>query len=92
MVRDIAPQWTEFANPNFEFTDDPRAEIQVILDANDGAWPYVGTDNTQIPLHAATLNLGWLGQGAILHEFAHMIGLSHEHQTRRAAFSGTKQL
>ncbi|MCV0425929.1 MAG: hypothetical protein K5905_10675 [Roseibium sp.] len=80
MVRTIAPMWTEHANLNFEFSEDPRAEIRVSFDANDGAWSYVGTDNLSIPLHAATLNLGWVDQGVILHEFGHMIGLSHEHQ------------
>ena len=80
MVRDFAPEWTKHANLDFEFTDDPRAEIRVTFDANDGAWSYVGTDNTRIPLHAATLNLGWQDKGVILHEFGHMIGLSHEHQ------------
>ena len=80
MVERIAPAWTEHANLTFEFTDDPRAEIRVTFDARDGAWSYVGTDNLGIPLHAATLNLGWQDQGVILHEFGHMIGLSHEHQ------------
>lgn len=80
MVRDFAPEWTQHANLDFEFTDNPRAEIRVTFDPNDGAWSYVGTDNSQIPLHAATLNLGWQDQGVILHEFGHMIGLSHEHQ------------
>ena len=80
MVRNIAPEWTEHANLNFAFTDDPRADIRVTFDANDGAWSYVGTDNSSIPLHAATLNLGWQDKAVILHEFGHMIGLSHEHQ------------
>ena len=80
MVRSIAPQWTQFANLKFEFTDDPRAEIRVTFDEDDGAWSYIGTDNLGIPLHAATLNLGWQDQAVILHEFGHMIGLGHEHQ------------
>ena len=80
LVKNIAPEWTQHANLTFEFTDDPRADIRVQFDANDGAWSYVGTDNKGIPLHAATLNLGWQDQGVILHEFGHMIGLSHEHQ------------
>ena len=80
LVTSVAPQWVEYANLNFEFTDDPRSEIRVSFDENDGAWSYVGTDNSDIPLHAATLNLGWLDQGVILHEFGHMIALSHEHQ------------
>ncbi len=81
MVKDIAPQWTQFANLDFEFTNDPTAEIRVTFDANDGAWSYVGTDNLNIPNHAATLNLGWQDEGVILHEFGHMIGLSHEHSS-----------
>lgn len=80
MVRDIAPEWTKYANLNFEFTDDPRAEIRVTFDENDGAWSYMGTDNSSIPVQAATLNLGWQDQAVILHEFGHMIGLAHEHQ------------
>jgi hypothetical protein len=80
MVETIAPQWCNHANLKFQFTDDPRAEIRVTFDADDGAWSYVGTDNAGIPLHAATLNLGWQDQAVILHEFGHMIGLAHEHQ------------
>ena len=80
MVREVAPEWTRHANLEFAFTDDPTAQIRVTFDADDGAWSYVGTDNLSIPLHAATLNLGWQDEGVILHEFGHMIGLSHEHQ------------
>lgn len=80
MVKDIAPEWTKHANLNFEFTTDPRAEIRVTFDASDGAWSYVGTDNSSIPLNAPTLNLGWQDDAVILHEFGHMIGLAHEHQ------------
>ena len=80
MVRQFAPEWTEYANLQFEFTDTPDAEVRVSFDEFDGAWSYVGTDNLEIPFHAATLNLGWQDRGVILHEFGHMIGLSHEHQ------------
>lgn len=79
MVRSIADEWTHHANLTFEFTNDPTAEVRVTFDPSDGAWSYVGTDNLNIPLHAATLNLGWQDDGVILHEFGHMIGLSHEH-------------
>lgn len=61
-------------------TDDPQADIRVSFDKNDGAWSYVGTDNRSIPIHAATMNLGWVDKGVILHEFGHKIALAHEHQ------------
>jgi hypothetical protein len=80
LVQRIAPEWTKYANLNFEFTDNPRAKIRATFDESDGAWSYLGTDNLNIPLHASTLNLGWQDQGVILHEFGHMIGLGHEHQ------------
>lgn len=80
MVRELAPVWCEYANLKLEFVVDPAATIRVSFDADDGAWSYVGTDNLDIPVHAATLNLGWQDQNVILHEFGHMIGLSHEHQ------------
>ena len=92
MVERFAPEWTEHANLKFEFTDHPRADIRVQFDADDGAWSYVGTDNKNIPLHAATLNLGWQDQGVILHEFGHMIGLSHEHQNPEGGIVWNEQV
>ena len=80
LVKKYAPEWTEHANLNFEFTDSRSANIRISFDSNDGAWSYVGTDNQNIPIHAATMNLGWVDKDVILHEFGHMIGLSHEHQ------------
>lgn len=80
MVREIAPRWTQYANLRFDFTTNPAATIRVSFDENDGAWSYVGTDNAEIPVHAATLNLGWQDESVILHEFGHMLGLAHEHQ------------
>lgn len=80
MVRTVAMQWTEIASLDFEFTDDPNPQIRVAFDDADGAWSYVGTDNLAIAAGQPTLNLGWLDEGVILHEFGHMIGLSHEHQ------------
>ena len=80
MVRQIAPEWCQFANLRFEFVTNPAATIRVSFDADDGAWSYIGTDNLDIPVQAATLNLGWQDRNVILHEFGHMVGLAHEHQ------------
>jgi len=80
MVRQFAPEWCEHANLVFDFVSGAAATIRVSFEAGDGAWSYVGTDNLEVPVDAATLNLGWQDKSVILHEFGHMIGLAHEHQ------------
>ena len=81
MVKEISVKWTEHANLTFEFVEEIiDSDIRVSFDPYDGAWSYMGTDNLEISKPNATLNLGWLDEHVILHEFGHMIGLAHEHQ------------
>lgn len=79
-VRRFATRWCEHANLSFEFGTAPDAEIRVTFDEADGAWSYIGTDARRIPISEPTLNLGWVDETVILHEFGHAIGLAHEHQ------------
>ncbi len=61
------------------------------LQSQDGSWSYVGQDCHTIQPQDATMNLAWvLPSGAvatqneravILHEFGHVLGLLHEHQS-----------
>jgi len=79
-VKRVAVKWSEYANLKFEFTNDIDAEIRITFDDNDGAWSAVGTDSLQAPFSQPTMNLGWLDEAVVLHEFGHAIGLAHEHQ------------
>lgn len=81
LVRQHAVEWTEYANLRFDFDNTSNAQIRIAFDANDGAWSYIGTDALGIPANQPTMNLGWQDQGVILHEFGHMLGMIHEHQT-----------
>ncbi len=85
LVKQHAAQWTQHANLTLDFGDAPDADIRVAF-ADDGAWSYIGTDAKGIPLHEPTLNLGWVDEAVILHEFGHAIGLAHEHQHPELTF------
>lgn len=80
MVKSVAPQWSEHANIKFDFNDANDANIRITFDPTLGAWSYLGIDCKTIPLNEPTMNLGWVDQGVILHEFGHALGLIHEHQ------------
>jgi len=57
----------------------------------DGSWSHIGTEANEIEPRQPTMNLGWLSgltdavsdteRGVILHEFGHVLGLLHEHQS-----------
>lgn len=79
-VKQFAVNWIQHANLKFEFGNDPSSQIRITF-ADDGAWSYIGVDALGIPANQATMNFGWLDEGVISHEFGHMIGMIHEHQT-----------
>lgn len=79
-VKNTVSQWSQFANLFFDFPATGPFDIRVAFKSSDGAWSYVGTDNKTIPANQPTMNLGWIGQDVVLHEFGHAIGLLHEHQ------------
>lgn len=87
IVRQFVPEWSQFANIKFNFTNATDAEIRITFAANLGAWSYIGTDALNIPSDTATMNLGWQDEAVVLHEFGHAIGLIHEHQN---PFGGIK--
>jgi hypothetical protein len=89
VVKQFAPQWCKHANLRLDFNNAPDSEIRVDFQ-DDGAWSYIGTDCTDIPLNQSTMNFGWLDEGVVLHEFGHAIGLIHEHQNPLGAIKWNK--
>ncbi len=83
-VEPWAREWLDYANLNLDFSDAPGAEIRIAFDAADGSWSYVGTDALVVPERSATMNLGFLEKGNVLHNFGHVLGLIHEHQSPNA--------
>lgn len=80
-VARVAAQWSEHCSITFDFaaTAD-SAEIRITFQANQGAYSYIGTDALGIPRNRPTMNLGWLDEAVVLHEFGHALACIHEHQ------------
>ena len=68
-------------NLKFEFVNYSSAIIRINFDINSGSWSYLGKDAEYIPNEEATMNFGWFDIATVLHEFGHMLGLIHEHQS-----------
>ncbi len=62
--------------------NDQSAYIRVTFDPRQGAYSYVGTDNSRIR-GRNTMNLGFRSRdgGTVYHEFLHALNFLHEHQS-----------
>lgn len=78
-----ATEWERHANIKFQFVRDANAEIRVAF-LNQGAWSYIGTDALSVAKGVPTMNLGWIDEATVLHEFGHALGCTHEHQSPAA--------
>jgi hypothetical protein len=93
---DIASTWLHYANLYFGWNtlqmDDRngRSDVRISFKRGDGSWSYVGIDALTISdQRQATMNFGWLydetpeeeWERVVLHEFGHMLGAIHEHQS-----------
>ena len=84
MIKEIVQSRVEpIVNLKFVFTDDPsNANIRIGFLKNEGSWSYLGTDALRIRTPSeATMNFGWFDVATVIHEFGHLLGMVHEHQT-----------
>ena len=75
-------------NLNFKFVTNPStAKIRVGFFKKSGVWSYVGKDDLKISpfddkgVIVYTMNFQWFDIVTVLHEFGHMLGMIHEHQS-----------
>lgn len=91
-VREAAEGWTRVGiGLRFLFVDDPTQAAARISFADKGrSWSLLGreclevTDTTQPTMNFGTIELTSpddLVRGTVLHEFGHLLGLLHEHQS-----------
>jgi hypothetical protein len=97
-VLDYAKQWLAHAFVRFErVNDDKDAEIRIAF-ARSGHWSSVGTDALGVERLLPTMNLQLTPHSAeetirraTLHEFGHVLGCLHEHQSLGAAIPWNEQ-
>jgi hypothetical protein len=68
----------------FKFTQNigDFAGVRISFDPDGGTWSLIGTDCLKSG-DASTLNFAWLDVGTIMHEFGHVLGLTHEHSAKQ---------
>ena len=78
LVRQIAQEWSQYANIRFEFVEHGASDIRIGFDQNAGNWSHVGKSAIG---KTKTMNIADKTERVILHEFGHALGLMHEHQS-----------
>jgi len=68
-------------NLKFKFVES-NGDVRISFDPKKGAYSLLGID-CKDSKEEATMNLGWLDAGTIIHEFGHVLGMIHEHQNQK---------
>ncbi|MCC6456593.1 MAG: hypothetical protein IT328_16685 [Caldilineaceae bacterium] len=99
-IERIARQWMAHAKIEFVFDNARDAAIRVGF-VRGPSWSYIGTDALDPALDpdAPTINFGWFSpatahdelQRVVLHEFGHVLGMIHEHQSPAAGIPWNRE-
>lgn len=97
-VQRVVMDWEPHTCVSFEFGNHASPDIRISFEPDKGHWSWVGTDALVIPQDEATMNLA-ICDGAspesinhvILHEFGHVLGARHEHQSPAADIPWNKE-
>jgi hypothetical protein len=85
--------WVDYANIKFQRLPDDRATsalVRIQFIPGTASWAYIGQEGMKVGKTQPTMSLGWIAdnailddseRGVILHEFGHVLGLMHEHQS-----------
>lgn len=87
-----ADKWSSYGNITFQWgVQAAQSDLRVAYTKAEGAYSYIGTDNLGIAKNRKTMNLGWLDEAVVLHEFGHAVGAIHEHQHPEAKIPWNKE-
>lgn len=78
---DVARRLEEICNINFDFLTSGVGFCRIAFNPSLGAWSFLGKDILGVSKTQPTMNLGFDQAGTYTHEFVHMLGGIHEHQS-----------
>jgi serralysin len=90
LIIKAAKEWETYAFIVFEFVENQEAEIRISLIKDDTSWSKIGTSCLEVTdQDVSTMNFGWFYpdtdrkeiKRTTLHEFGHVLGCIHEHQS-----------
>lgn len=99
-VKQYAKTWETYANIKFDFINDvSKAEVKVGFAKDGTSWSWLGRAVLGNPFGLKTVNFGWLTDvtdetefsRVIVHEFGHVLGFIHEHQSPASAIPWDKE-
>eukprot|EP00117_Sycon_ciliatum_P034233 scpid79775/ scgid26176/ len=81
-VLHYASEWSRYCSISFvEVKDRSDSEVRVSFKENMASYSLVGTDALRVGKGERTMNLAVIDKSTVLHEFGHVLGLLHEHQS-----------
>lgn len=89
-LMEIASEWLKYANLDFVYvTRNKQSDVRITFNSKLDSTSALGTECKLYGPNEATMNFGWLNEdtteadfrSVVLHEFGHMIGCGHEHES-----------
>jgi serralysin len=101
LVINIAREWQNYANLNLSFRNDTKATLVRVQFGDTNSSSAIGKECLNVAEGKPTMDLGILDfdpvnqlneiRRKVLHEFGHILGLVHEHQSPAAAIDWNKE-
>jgi hypothetical protein len=82
IIRILNERYTPITGIYFKEYTFEDYQISILFDPSKGCWSHIGKHSLENPSPTSpTMNFGWFDVGTVLHEFGHVLGLLHEHQS-----------